>query len=153
VDVDAMIDGTVAELGTAVAELRQIAHGLRPGRLDDGLGPALAALGRGLPLPVELEVTSVAMPDHVATTIYFVASEALANAVKHAGASHIGLRVASSEQGVELTVRDDGHGGAVVRHGSGLAGLRDRVAALGGTFAVESSGHGTLIHAVVPCAS
>ena len=154
VDVHGLIDEAVAELGTAVAELRQIAHGLRPSRLDDGLAPALTALSRGLPVPVEVDVTPADIPDDLVTTIYFVASEALANAVKHAGATRIGVRVVQSDRGVEVSVRDDGRGGATVRHGSGLAGLHDRVAALGGTFAVETAtGGGTIVHAVLPCAS
>lgn len=154
IDMHALIDQTVAELGTAVAELRQIAHGLRPSRLDDGLPNALQALSRGFPVPIQLEVAPVRIPDHVATTIYFVASEALANAVKYASASQIDVRVAECTEGVEVSVSDDGAGGAVIRHGSGLAGLRDRVAALGGSFTIDTAaGRGTTVHAVLPCAS
>ena len=151
-DVNGLIDEAVAELGTAVAELRQIAHGLRPSRLDDGLGPALSDLSQRSPIPVQLDVTKHELPDPVATTIYFVASEAMANAVKHADATTIEVRVAPCDRGVEVHVTDDGRGGAVIRHGSGLAGLQDRVGALGGTFAVETSSRGTLVHAVLPCA-
>jgi signal transduction histidine kinase len=155
VDVDAVIDESVAELGTAVAELRQIAHGLRPSRLDDGLHSALFSLSHNLPVPVELDVSPVTgMPDPILTTVYFVASEALANAVKHASATRIGIRVAQDEREVEVSVRDDGVGGAVMRHGSGLDGLRDRVAALGGSFSLDSAaGGGTVIQVVLPCAS
>ncbi|OAI41902.1 histidine kinase, partial [bacterium SCGC AG-212-C10] len=154
VDLDALIDQSVAELSTAVAELRQIAHGLRPSRLDDGLPTALLALSRNLPLPVELDVTPATLPDPVATTIYFVASEALANAIKHASATQIGVRVSECPEGVEVQVRDNGSGGAVLRYGSGLSGLRDRVSALGGSFTVDSAaGSGTTVMAVLPCAS
>jgi signal transduction histidine kinase len=155
VDVDAVIDQSVAELGTAVAELRQIAHGLRPSRLDGGLLSALFSLSHSLPVPVELDVSPVTdMPEPILTTVYFVASEALANAVKHASATRIGIRVAQDGREVEVSVRDDGVGGAVLRHGSGLAGLRDRVGALGGSFSLDSTpGGGTVVEAVLPCAS
>ena len=92
VDVDGLLDQTVAEIGTAVAELRRIAHGLRPSCLDDGLGPALVSLASGAPIPIELDVRAEGVPDDVATTAYFVASEAVTNAVKHAGAKRIDLQ-------------------------------------------------------------
>ncbi|WP_109508116.1 sensor histidine kinase [Nocardioides speluncae] len=154
VDVDSVLDGAVAELGTAVGELRQIAHGLRPSCLDDGLPAALASLTQGIPLPVTVELETGALPDHVSTTAYYVASEALANAVKHAEAGAIDLVVRQHDDSVAVLVTDDGRGGAVVKAGSGLAGLRDRVAALGGSIGVTSPpGQGTRIEAVLPCGS
>jgi signal transduction histidine kinase len=151
VDVDALLDQSVAELGTAVAELRQIARGLRPSGLDDGLPGALAALLRTVPVVVDLEVCPDPLPDDVATTAYYVVSEAVANAVKHAEASCITLRVARSGGHVVVSVRDDGRGGAELRPQSGLA---DRVAALGGRLRVDSpAGRGTVVEAALPCAS
>jgi signal transduction histidine kinase len=153
-DADALIDQAVAELATAVAELRQIAHGLRPSSLDDGLHAALVALTRGVPIPVGLDVQREPLPDDVATTAYYVTSEAIANAVKHAGASRIEVRIARRNGHVEVRVADDGRGGAVPAPGSGLAGLSDRVQALGGALALDSAaGRGTVVEAVVPCAS
>jgi signal transduction histidine kinase len=152
IDVDGLLDQSVAELGTAVAELRQIAGGLRPSSLDDGLAAALANLARNMPVPVVLEVCPGLLPDHLATTAYYVASEALANAVKHARAGAVTLTVTRVEQRVRVCVRDDGAGGASIRPGAGLAGLADRVAAAGGAFRVNSQrGHGTLVEAVLPC--
>jgi len=154
VNVDAMIEGAVAELGTAVSELRQLAHGLRPSSLDDGLPAALANLVRGVPVDVELDLRAPELPDHLSTTAYFVASEALANAVKHSGAGAVGLSVVEEDGEVHVEVRDDGRGGAAIRPGSGLAGLRDRVHAVGGRLDVLSSpGRGTLVEAVLPCGS
>jgi signal transduction histidine kinase len=154
VDVDGLLDQTVAELGTAVAELRQLAHGLRPASLDDGLGYALAALTQTVPVPVELSVDADAVPDDVATTAYYVASEAIANSVKHARAGRIGLSVVRDDGELQVRVSDDGIGGADVAAGSGLAGLADRVAAAGGNLTVRSPrGRGTTIEAVLPCAS
>jgi signal transduction histidine kinase len=151
VDVNDLLDQSVAELGTAVAELRQLAHGIRPSSLDDGLPAAVARLVRTVPVTVELDVDSGELPDDVATTAYFVISESLANAVKHSEASHIGLSVARRNGEVVVRVTDDGRGGAVLRPESGLA---DRVAALGGSVDVVSrNGHGTVVEAVMPCAS
>ncbi|HEY1485283.1 MAG TPA: histidine kinase [Micromonosporaceae bacterium] len=152
VDVDGLLDEAVAELGTAVAELRQIAGGLRPSSLDDGLAAALANLAGRVPVPVTLEVCPDLLPDDLATTAYYVVSEALTNAVKHARAEAIVLTVTRTDGHINVCVRDDGAGGATVRPGAGLAGLSDRVAAAGGALRVNSRrGHGTLIEAMLPC--
>ena len=90
----------------------------------------------------------------MATTAYFVASEAVTNAVKHAGANHIDLHVAHVDGGLTVRIRDDGRGGADLLLGSGLTGMVDRVAAAGGSMSMKSPlGAGTLIEAVLPCAS
>src|SRR5204862_4813206 len=108
VDVDGLLDQGVAELGTAVAELRQIAHGLRPSSLDDGLPAALAALVRTVPVLVEMDICPDRLPDDVATTAYYVVSEAVTNAVKHAEAKCISLGVARSDGQVLVRGSDDG---------------------------------------------
>jgi signal transduction histidine kinase len=151
VDVDGLLDQGVAELSTAVAELRQIANGLRPSSLDDGLPAALAALVRTVPVLVEMDICPDRLPDDVATTAYYVVSEAVANAVKHAEANCISLGVARADGHVVVRVSDDGRGGATLQPRSGLA---DRVAALGGRLKIESPvGAGTLVEAALPCAS
>ncbi len=151
VDVDGLLDESVAELGIAVAELRQIAHGLRPSSLDDGLPAALARLVRSVPVAVEMDVHSGPLPDDVATTAYFVISEAVTNAVKHAEATRILLCVSRANGHVMVRVSDDGCGGARLSARSGLA---DRVAALGGSLKVASPrGSGTTVEVALPCAS
>ena len=151
VDVDALLDGSVAELGSAVAELRQIAHGLRPSSLDDGLPAALSHLVRSVPMTVDMDVDDGPLPDAVATTAYYVASEAITNAVKHAEATRIVLRVFRHDGRLLVRVTDDGRGGA---HLGVRSGLRDRVAALGGSLRVASpDGQGTEVEAALPCAS
>ncbi|GAA4469546.1 sensor histidine kinase [Phytohabitans houttuyneae] len=151
VDVNAVLDQGVAELGTALAELRRIAHGLRPGRLDDGLGPALTELVRTVPIKIDLDIRTDPLPDDVATTAYYVVSEALTNAVKHATAERIVLSVCRSDGQLLISVSDDGRGGATLSQRSSIA---DRVAALGGTLRVDSPlGAGTKVEAVLPCAS
>ena len=154
VDMSGMIDQAVAELGTAVAELREIAQGLRPSALDEGLPAALLALTRHTPIPIDIAVDSDELPDEVAMTLYFVASEAITNAIKHGEATRIGVSVARMDGHIELRVADDGRGGATVTAGSGLAGLRDRLDALGGRLIlVSEEQHGTVVEALVPCAS
>ena len=151
VDIARLLDDSVDQLSSAVAELRQLAQGIRPSSLDDGLEAALARLVQNLPIEIDADVVAGPLPDDVATTAYFVVSEAVANAVKHADARHIGLRVAREDARVIVRVSDDGRGGASLRPGSGLA---DRVAALGGSLSISSpAGRGTVVEAALPCAS
>ncbi|MGB4136828.1 MAG: histidine kinase, partial [Microbacterium sp.] len=148
------LDAAVAELGTAVAELRRLAHGVRPSALDDGLGAALAGLERLSPGIVELDVRAGELPDAVATTAYFVVSEAVANALRHSGASRVQVVVRHVDDVLRVRVADDGCGGASLRPAGGLTGLSDRVRALGGRLRVLSpSGDGTTVEATLPCAS
>lgn len=158
VDVDALLDQSVAELGAAVAELRQLAQGMRPSSLDDGLGPALASMTASLPVLVDLDLPAGLeagdLPEDLCTTAYFVATEAVTNAVKHASAARIGVHVRRDDGTIEVRVVDDGDGGARQWAGSGLTGLTDRVRALGGSLLVDSPpGRGTTVRAVLPCAS
>ena len=137
----------------AVADLQELSRGIHPAILSrGGLGPALRTLARRSPIPVSLEVTTdTRLPEPIEIAAYFVASEALANATKHAQASHIEISVAPRESSVLLSVRDDGVGGADPAGGSGLVGLRDRIEALGGSLRVRSSpGDGTCITAELP---
>jgi signal transduction histidine kinase len=148
-----VLDGSVRELQAAVAELRQIAHGLRPSSLDDGLSAALDSLRTRLGVPLHIEVSTHDLPESISTTAYFVASEAVTNAIKYAAASTIALSVNRAQSGIVVQVRDNGRGGAVVRSGSGLAGLQDRVRAVGGELSVISRiNGGTVVEAVLPCA-
>jgi len=103
--------------------------------------------------PILVDVRATELPDHVATTAYYIATEAITNAIKHARARQIAVRI--SKQGERLVVRidDDGSGGADTT-GSGLSGLADRVAAAGGSLTLRSPLRaGTVIEAVLPCAS
>lgn len=147
------LDAAVTQIGTAVSELRAVAHGLRPSSLDDGLEPALAGLARACPVRIELELRFGALPDQLATAAYFVAAEAVANAVRHAAPSRIRVSVTHAPGSLRVAVEDDGEGGAVVLPGAGLAGLRDRVETHGGNLQVTSSRPGgTVVEAVLPCA-
>ncbi|PYG98943.1 hypothetical protein CVV67_17885 [Arthrobacter stackebrandtii] len=150
-----MLDEAVAELGTVVAEIRQLAHGLRPSSLNAGLPAALEELCHTAPFPIDLQVRQnreAAIPDLVGTTAYFVASEAVASAAKYAQASKIAVSLDRDGTTVRIGVTDNGGGGAVLRQDGGLAGLLDRVRAQGGTMNVVShAGSGTLVEAQLPC--
>ena len=131
----------------AVARFR----GLHPAVLaQGGLRSALAMLARRSPVPVELDVrVSHRLPEQVEVSAYYIVAEALTNAVKHAHASAVAVAVHVDDTSVSITVRDDGRGGASVVPGGGLAGLADRVAALGGTFALTDGRTGAGTTAVV----
>jgi signal transduction histidine kinase len=148
------LDQAVDEIGQAIADLRHLAAGVRPARLDEGLAAALRDLARGFPGGVQIDVTEERLPAPVEAAAYFVACEALTNAVKHAAASHIAVRAVRTGNRLVVSVEDDGIGGAAAEAGSGLAGLADRVDAHGGRLRIASaSGAGTIIEAELPCAS
>jgi signal transduction histidine kinase len=150
----ALLHETVAEVGRAIDELRELARGVRPPGLDDGLGPALGQLASRSRLRTSVEATKERFDDRIETAAYFVASEALANAAKHAGASSVRIVAARQNGTLKVSVRDDGVGGARPGEGTGLAGIADRVAALGGHLSVDSpAGAGTVVTAELPCAS
>ena len=152
----ALIDDVQSELQVALEELRELARGIHPGILADrGLGPAIAALAGRAPLPVELSaLPDERLPPAVEAAAYYVVSEALTNVARYAEAHGATVNVARHNGHALVEVRDDGVGGADVSRGSGLRGLSDRVAALGGRLEVDSpSGSGTIVRAEIPCAS
>jgi signal transduction histidine kinase len=147
-----LIDTTVAQLGTAVGELRHLAHGLRPACLDDGLGPALAPLSGAGPVPVSVAVATGELSDEVAITAYYVVMEAVTNAIKHSGATRIDVTVHQQDGRLDVWVADDGDGGANPE-GTGWSGIADRVVAAGGDFTLHSPpGQGTRLEVLLPCA-
>jgi signal transduction histidine kinase len=140
-------------LTNALDELREYARGIHPAILTErGLGPALKTLARRSPVPVRLDVrTAAQLPERLEVAAYYVISEALTNAAKHANASAVHVDVEVVDGVVRLSVSDDGVGGADPARGSGLVGLRDRVEALGGMLTVRSrSGEGTSLIAELP---
>ncbi len=142
-------------LALALAELRELTHGILPPLLTErGLPAALEELARSAALATHLQVrVEGRLSDQVESAAYFVASEALANAAKHSHGSEV--RIAAIRDGDKLMVdvADDGIGGASAGGGSGLRGLADRVEALGGQLTVSSPpGRGTTLRAEIPCA-
>ena len=155
VDLAELLDATSAELGSAVEELRELARGVYPAVLrEDGLGEALRALARRTPLPVEVAAEIPRIDGGLEAAAYFLASEAVTNAVRHAAASRLVITAEVIGDVLCVRVTDDGIGGAAASDGSGLAGLADRLAALGGSVRIESvPGEGTTVTGELPCGS
>jgi signal transduction histidine kinase len=152
-ELRARLAGIADGLTGALEELRELSRGIHPAILSEGgLGPALKALARRSAIPVELEVDVPGrLPEPVEVAAYYVVSEALANAAKHARASVARVEAQAGDGLLHLSVRDDGVGGAAPGAGSGLVGLADRVEALGGTIRVHSpAGRGTRLEIALP---
>jgi signal transduction histidine kinase len=142
-----------AGLMGAIDELREISRGIHPAILSRaGLPSALRALGRRSAIPVNIDVRIESrLPEPVEVGAYYVVSEMLTNAAKHAHASLVEVHAEASGGTLWLRVRDDGVGGADPLHGSGLVGLKDRIEALSGTFTMHSPpGHGTTVCCALP---
>jgi signal transduction histidine kinase len=157
-DADLAVAGLLAqaseELRLALAELRELACGLHPAILaEEGLEAALDSLAERSAVAVDVSVSTIErLPPPVEVAAYFVVSEALVNATKHAHASLVSVRAARHNGRLCLEVADDGVGGASIRPRSGLEGLNDRVEALGGWLHVASPpGRGTSLTAEIPC--
>jgi signal transduction histidine kinase len=142
------------EARRALAELRDLARGIRPSLLTErGLAAAIRALAARSPIPATAQVdVSVKPGPAVETAAWFVVSEALANAAKHSEASHVSVWLTRHEDQLRIEVVDDGRGGADAS-GAGLQGLAKRVAALDGRLEVYSPRGGpTVVRASLPCA-
>lgn len=140
-------------LTNALEELVEISRGIHPAVLaKGGLTPALQTLARRSPVPIDLELhIETRLPAPIEAAAYYVVSEALTNIAKHAHASAVQVAVAVRDDVLELSIRDDGRGGADMRRGSGLIGLADRVDALQGTIEVASPiGEGTTLRVTLP---
>jgi signal transduction histidine kinase len=143
------------EVQAGLSELRSLARGLQPPLLTEaGLAPAARALADRTSIPTTVVAESERRhPEGIESTAYFFIAEAVSNAVKHSAATSIEVRITESDSQLKLEVSDNGVGGADPSLGSGLTGLRDRVAAAGGRMEVISPRHsGTVIRAALPCA-
>jgi signal transduction histidine kinase len=153
-DLRSRVSDIADGLAGVLEDLQNVSRGIHPAVLSEGgLGPALRMLARRSPVPVELEVRGDRrLTQEVELATYYVASEALTNAAKHARASAVHVDFDAEEAVVRLSIRDDGVGGAAVGRGSGLVGLRDRVEAVGGTMEIVSpAGRGTSMLVEIPC--
>jgi signal transduction histidine kinase len=149
----ATIDDALAQARETVAELRSLSRGIAPPLLvDRGLAAALEEMLVQSVVPVESRIDVPAqLPPHVETAVYFVVAEALTNIAKHSAATSASVSVVDAGSQVEVRVEDDGIGGAHPAKGLGLAGLRQRLAAVDGTLEVTSpEGHGTVLLARIP---
>ncbi|WP_238007054.1 histidine kinase [Dactylosporangium sp. AC04546] len=149
------LSAVVTGLTGTVDDVREISRGVHPAILTEGgLRLALKGLARRSAVPVELDLRlQHRLPEPAEVAAYYVVTEALANAAKHARASLIRVSALVEDGCLSVSVRDDGVGGADPAHGSGLVGLTDRVEALGGTMTVDSPAQqGTLLRIRLPLA-
>jgi signal transduction histidine kinase len=155
-ELASMVDGLSGRLAEALAELRELARGIHPAILTDrGLAPALHAIIDRCPLEIEADIdVPVRLPAPVEAAAYFVVAEGLTNVTKYAAVEHASVRAAVAGGEVTVLVADHGPGGARIDAGTGLRGLQDRVAAVGGRLWLHSPpGGGTQLGASIPCAT
>jgi signal transduction histidine kinase len=140
------------QLVAALADVRELAAGLHPRIVaEQGLAAALRSLAAAAPVPAEVRAGELTLPPEAELALYFACSEALANVAKYARARRVRVALEAADGRVRLEVADDGKGGADPARGSGLRGLADRLAALGGALEVSSPpGGGTRLVAVLP---
>jgi signal transduction histidine kinase len=148
----ALLDSTRTELLTVVREVRDLARGLHPTILtESGLAAAVEALAERTPFPVTATVTEQRFPKEVEVAAYYVIAEGLTNIAKYADATEAHVEVSAAHDRLVVRVSDNGRGGADADQGSGLRGLSDRVAAIGGQLKVTSQrGEGTTLMAELP---
>ena len=152
-ELRAQLSHAAEGLADVVEDLQEISRGIHPAILSrGGLGPAIKMLARRSAVPVELALRADRrLPEPIEVAAYYVVSEALTNAAKHAHASVVHVDVDAEDAVIRLSIRDDGIGGADPVHGSGLIGLRDRVEALGGRIEIASAaGSGTSLLITIP---
>lgn len=149
----AMLDEAIGDLRSIVEELRELARGVHPAILTErGLAPALETLAERAPLPVSVRVTGPRCRPASEAAVYFLVAEAITNASRHADATAVDVSVEVVDGWMRVNVSDDGRGGADPVAGSGIAGLQDRLAALGGSLTLNSpAGGGTVLLGAIPC--
>lgn len=150
-----VLDAALDEVRATLVDLRDLASGIHPSILTNrGLAAAVDALTAPAPLPVTVEIPERRFAPTVESAAYFTVAEALANVTKHARATHATVAVRDHGDVVVVRVEDDGTGGATVKEGRGLQGLRDRVRAAGGELEVAAGpgGAGTAVTATLPTA-
>jgi signal transduction histidine kinase len=149
---DELIDEALEHAEGAIFALRELSHGILPSVLTrGGLRAGVESIVSRMSLSVSVDVSEERFPPGVEATAYFVVSEALINTVKHSGAERAEVLAGATEGVLRVEIRDDGKGGAMADRGTGLVGLRDRVAALAGDLRIESPpGGGTQIVMTLP---
>jgi signal transduction histidine kinase len=154
-EIERLLGDAAEEVQVAVEELRDLAGGIHPGILTQGgLAVALDALAARASVPVTVDAKLERVSPAIEATAYFVASEALTNVAKHAGASSASIGATLEDGLLVIEVADNGVGGASADGGSGLRGLADRVEAQGGRLRIISpAGEGTRIVGEIPCVS
>jgi signal transduction histidine kinase len=147
-----LVSDALVNTRDTLTELRDLVRGIRPPALDLGLGAAVQTLAARHPIPVDVSVELPVRPSiGVETMAYFCVAELLANVSKHSGADRAAVRLCSDADKLRITVQDNGSGGVQEGAGSGLVGLRDRLAMLDGTLEIDSPDGGpTIVTVTVP---
>jgi signal transduction histidine kinase len=147
-----LVSDALANTKDTLTELRDLVRGIRPPALDLGLEPAVQTLAARNPIPVDVSVDLPVRPSiGVETMAYFCVAELLANVSRHSGATHAAVRMQSDADELRITLSDNGSGGVQIGNGSGLTGLRDRLAMLDGHLEIDSPAGGpTVVTVVVP---
>jgi signal transduction histidine kinase len=141
-----------AALGESIRQLRTLAHDIYPAELRDfGLLAAVETIAEHAPIPVRMKVCAERFDRHIENTAYFIIAECMANVYKHAQAGSASIEVERADAMLHVTVADDGCGGADLQKGTGLLGLVDRVAAVGGITNLHSTDNGTTFRASISC--
>jgi signal transduction histidine kinase len=152
-DLKQQLAKVASELTDVSTELRELSRGLHPNILSQGgLVPALKSLTRRSTVPLTLDAAiDRRLPEAIEVAAYYVVAEALANVAKHAQASEVTVCARRADDRLQISVQDDGIGGAETSNGSGLIGLKDRVESLGGNLRLRSPrGRGTSLHVTIP---
>jgi PAS domain S-box-containing protein len=147
------IETAQRELAAGIREIRELVRGLQPAVLAaDGLAAAITSLVERSSIPVDLEdLPDDRLPEPVERALYYFVSEALANATKYSRARRVAVSIRVDSEQIDVVVRDDGIGGVPLDSTGGIAGFRERIGAVGGTFAIESpAGVGTTLSATIP---
>ena len=147
-----LVSDALANTKDTLTELRDLVRGIRPPALDLGLGEAVQTLAARNPIPVDVTVDLAVRPSiGVETMAYFCVAELLANVSRHSGASRAAVRIRGDAEELRIVVEDNGSGGVQVGNGSGLIGLRDRLAMVDGRLEIDSPAGGpTVVTVVVP---
>lgn len=153
-EIAAQVDEAIAQAQAAIDDLRGLVAGLHPAILTTrGLVPAVESLATHAPLPVNVNAdVPTRLPSPIEVNVYFFISEAITNAVKHAGASQVTVDMRADSNSLSVRISDDGVGGVRWEAaGRGLISLSDRVVALDGDFHLDSPpGKGTVVHGAIP---
>jgi PAS domain S-box-containing protein len=153
-EIRGLVDEALDHARAGLGDLRDLARGIHPAILTHyGLAAAIESLADRAAVPVEIDIAEARYPPAVESAAYFVVAEALTNVAKYAHAKRASVTATEADGRLELTITDDGVGGARRAAGGGLLGLDDRVTALHGTLSIESpAGSGTTVHAQIPLA-
>ncbi|MET7402356.1 DUF4118 domain-containing protein [Dactylosporangium sp. NPDC005572] len=149
----AQLSHTAQGLNSVFKSLQEVSRGIHPAIMSKGgLGASIRTLARRSGIPVELDLNiSRRLPEHTEVAVYYIVSEALANAAKHARATMVHVNAEAEDAVFRLSIQDDGIGGACLSKGTGLIGLQDRIEAIGGHMEVVSpASHGTALLVKIP---